>query len=208
MHGPVSGAGFDQERRDMFESLSFLLGQLPFRSLWVVGGDFNAEIGFKGVGEEGTLGAFAHGHQMMEWAQGEGLRFLLSQPSQRCRDPWFHPKSLRGHLIDHLLCRERDHIFLGSSKVLFEDNLGTPWSAYADRHPVEVKLAKGWVFRAPPKPFRRLRRPNCAALRGSSDAAMTARSALAVEMDRRATAEQPSSWQNVVELRVGVPCVR
>ena len=60
--------------------LSNLLGQLPFRSLWVVGGDFNAEIGFKGIGEEGTLGAFAHGrrtrsgHQMMEWAQGEGLR--------------------------------------------------------------------------------------------------------------------------------------
>ena len=47
-------------------------------------GDFNAEIGFKGVGEDGTLGAFAHGRrtrsgrQMMEWAQGEGLRFLLS----------------------------------------------------------------------------------------------------------------------------------
>ena len=38
----------DKERRDMFESLSNLLGQLPFRSLWVVGGDFNAEIGFKG----------------------------------------------------------------------------------------------------------------------------------------------------------------
>ena len=32
----------------MFDSLSNLLGQLPFRSLWVVGGDFNAEIGFKG----------------------------------------------------------------------------------------------------------------------------------------------------------------
>ena len=73
VYGPVSGAGFDKERRAMFESLSNLLGQLPFRSLWVVGGDFDAEIGFKGVGEEGTLGAFAHGrrtrsgHQMMEW---------------------------------------------------------------------------------------------------------------------------------------------
>ena len=49
VYGPVSGAGFDKERRDVFESLSNLLGQLPFRSLWVVGGDFNAEIGFKGV---------------------------------------------------------------------------------------------------------------------------------------------------------------
>ena len=55
VYGPVSGAGFDKERRDMFESLSNLFGQLPFRSLWVVGGDFNAEIGFKGDGEEGTL---------------------------------------------------------------------------------------------------------------------------------------------------------
>ena len=135
VYGPVSGSGFDKDRRDMFDSLSNLLGQLPFRSLWVVGGDFNAEIGFKGVGEEGTLGAFAHGrrtrsgHQMMEWAQGEGLRFLLTYTSQRCRATWFHPKSLRGHPIDHLLCRERDHRFLGSSKVLFEDPLGTSWSA-------------------------------------------------------------------------------
>ena len=109
VYGPVSGAGFDQERRDMFESLFNLLAQLPFCSLWVVGGDFNAEIGFKGVGEEGTLGVFAHGrrtrsgHQMMEWTQGEVLRFLLSYTSQRCRDTWFHPKSLRGHPIDHLL---------------------------------------------------------------------------------------------------------
>ena len=33
---------------------------------------------------------------------------------------------------------------------------------------------------------------------------MTARSALSVEMDRRINAEQPSSWQEVVELGVGV----
>ena len=66
-----------------------------------------------------------------------------------------HPKSLRGHPIDHILCRERDHRFLGSSKVLFEDPLGTSWSAYTDHNPVEVKLAKGWAFRAPPKPNRR-----------------------------------------------------
>ena len=46
VYGPVSGSGFEKERRDMFDSLSNLLGQLPFRSLWVVGGDFNAEIGF------------------------------------------------------------------------------------------------------------------------------------------------------------------
>ena len=77
----------------------------------------------------------------MEWAQGEGLRFLLSYTSQRCRDTWFHPTSLRGHPIDHLLCRERDHRFLGASKVLFEDPLGTSWSAYTDHNPVEVKLA-------------------------------------------------------------------
>ena len=126
VYGPVSGAGFDDERRVMFDSLSAILGLIPEHSVWIIGGDFNAEIGFRGVGEEATLGIHAHGRrtrsgrQMMEWAQGKELRFLLSFSRQACRDTWFHPKSFTGHAIDHLLCRSRDHRFLGVSKVLFE----------------------------------------------------------------------------------------
>ena len=56
VYGPVSGARFDDERRIMFDSLSVILGSLPLRSVWVVGGDFNAEIGFQGVGEESMVG--------------------------------------------------------------------------------------------------------------------------------------------------------
>ena len=42
VYGPASGAGFDDdERRIMFDSLSVILGSLPLRSVWVVGGDFN-----------------------------------------------------------------------------------------------------------------------------------------------------------------------
>ena len=48
VYGPVSGAGFDNERRVLFDSLSVILGSLPLRSVWVVGGDFNSEIGFQG----------------------------------------------------------------------------------------------------------------------------------------------------------------
>ena len=60
-YGPVSGAAFDDERRAMFDRLSTLLGSLPFRSVWVLGGDFNAEVGYRGVGEDSTLGVHAHG---------------------------------------------------------------------------------------------------------------------------------------------------
>ena len=76
VYGPVLGAGFDDERREMFDSLSAILGLLPDCSVWSIGGDFNAEIGFRGVGKESTLGIHAHGRrarsgrQMMEWAQG------------------------------------------------------------------------------------------------------------------------------------------
>ena len=47
-------------------------------------GDFNAEIGFRGVGQDVALGIRAHGrrtrsgHQLIEWAQGEDRRLLLS----------------------------------------------------------------------------------------------------------------------------------
>ena len=77
---------------------------------------------------------------------------------------------------------------------LFEDTLGEAWSAYTDHNPVEVKLAKGWVYRAPPRAPRRLRRPNWVALRGSGNAANVARSALATELDRRVANEQPTTW--------------
>ena len=52
IHGPVSGSDFDAERRALFDELSSLLTTLPFRSVWVFGGDFNAEIGSRDVGEE------------------------------------------------------------------------------------------------------------------------------------------------------------
>ena len=210
VYGPVSGAGFDDERRVMFDSLSAILGLLPERSVWIIGGDFNAEIGYRGVGEENTLGVHARGRrtrsgrQMMEWAQGEALRFLLSFSRQACRDTWFHPKSFTGHAIDHLLCRSRDHKFLGAAKVLFEETVGAAWSAYTDHNPVEVKLAKGWVFRAPLRTPRRLRRPHWVALRGSGEAAKVARSALATELDRRVADEQPTTWPEVVSLGLGV----
>ena len=38
-YGPVSGAGFDEERRIMLDSLTTILGLLPERSVWIVGGD-------------------------------------------------------------------------------------------------------------------------------------------------------------------------
>ena len=71
-------AGFDADRRVMFDELSSLMSKLPARSVWVVGGDFNAEVGSRGVGEEEVLGRFSHGrrtrsgHQLMEWASGRG----------------------------------------------------------------------------------------------------------------------------------------
>ena len=72
VYGPVSGSGFDADGRVMFDELSSLLSKLPVRSVWVVGGDFNAEIGSRGVGEEEVSGRFSHGrrtrsgHQLME----------------------------------------------------------------------------------------------------------------------------------------------
>ena len=125
---------------------------------WVLGG----------VGDENTLGCHAHGRrtrtgcQLVEWALGEELHLLrlLTFTRQLCRDTWYHPKSWSGHPIDHLLCRSRDHSYSGATKVLFEDKVGESWSAYTDHNPVEVGLAKGWVYRAPPRTPRKLRRPN------------------------------------------------
>ena len=144
VYGPVSGAAFDQERRRMFDCLSTLLGFLPFRSVWVVGGDFNAEVGYRGVGEESTLGRHAHGrrtrsgHQLVEWAQGDDLRFLLSFTRQGCRDTWFHPKRWTRHPIDLLLCRPRDRRFLGATKVCLKMRLGN-----LGRH---IRIIARWRF--------------------------------------------------------------
>ena len=76
--------------------------------------------------------------------------------------------------------------------------------AYTDHNPVEVKLAKGWVYHAPPRTPRKLRRPNWVVLRGSGEAAQVARSALATEMDRRVGEEQPATWSDLVSLGLGV----
>ena len=76
------GPAFDAERRSAMNELSTLLSSFPVRAVLLLGGDFNAEVGFKGVGDEGCLGDHAHGrrnrsgHQVVEWAKGEALLFL------------------------------------------------------------------------------------------------------------------------------------
>ena len=93
---------------------------------------------------------------------------------------------------------------MGATRVLFEETVGAHWSAYTDHNPAEVKLAKGWVYRAPPRTPKKLRRPNWSLLRGSGEAAQVARGALATELDRRVSDEQPTTWPDLVTLGVGV----
>ena len=94
--GPVSGAGLDNERRVMFDSLSVILGSLLLGSVWIVGGDVNAEIGFQGVGpvgEESMLGPHAHGrrtrsgHQLEEWALVFSCVFTRQSFKDACSTP-------------------------------------------------------------------------------------------------------------------------
>ena len=49
-----------------------------------------------------------------------------------------------------------------------------------------------------------MRRPNWVVSRGSGEAALVARAALATEMDRRVGEEQPATWSDVVSLGLGV----
>ena len=65
-------------------------------------------------------------------------------------------------------------------------------------------MAKGWVFRAVCRPVRKLKRPNWRLLRGSGEAAQTAREALSTELDRRVAETEPTSWSEVVDLGLGV----
>ena len=96
-YAPVSDSGFDNERRTSLNELSTLLASFPARSVLILGGNFNAEVGYCGVGEDACLGSFAHsrrnrsGHQVVEWAKGESLRFL---------EPWHksHTAMQTGHL--------------------------------------------------------------------------------------------------------------
>ena len=141
------------------------------------------------------------------WWNGRWARiydFFCLLPNRLAEIPGSTRKSWTGHPIDHLLCRPRDHRFLGATKVLFEDTIGENWSAYTDHNPAEVKLAKGWVYRAPPRTPKKLSRPNWSLLRGPGEAAQVARVALAAELDRRVSDEQPTTWPELVTLEVGV----
>ena len=82
---------------------------------------------------------------------------------------------------------------------------GSPtWSAYTDHNPIEVRLAKGWVFRQPPKMPVRRGRPHWASLRGVGEGPSLAKAALATELERRMQEEQPQSWATVADLGLEV----
>ena len=71
---------------------------------------------------------------------------------------------------------------------------GSPtWAAYTDRNPIEVRLAKGWVFRQPPRVSPKRRRPHWILLCGVGDGPRLAKEVLVAELDRRVREEQPQS---------------
>ena len=171
-------------------------------------------LGLRASATRVVLGDHAHGrrnrsgHQVVEWAKGEALLFLETFHQQEDRDTWYHPHDGRGHPLDHVLCRSRDLRFLGAVKVLHEDVVrgsGSPtWSAYTDHNPVEVRLAKGWVFRQPPRLMGKRKRPHWALLRGVGDGPRLAKEALATELSRRMAEEQPTSWSDLSGLGLDV----
>ena len=59
----MSGPGFETERRTSLSEVSALLVCFPVGSVLILGGDFNAEVGYCGVGEDDCLGSFAHGRR-------------------------------------------------------------------------------------------------------------------------------------------------
>ena len=88
----VSGSGFDVERRPSLNEL-LLCWLLSACSALILQGDFNVEVGHCGVRGD-SLGSFAHGrrnrsgHQVVEWAKGEALKFLETCRRQDDRDTW------------------------------------------------------------------------------------------------------------------------
>ena len=79
VYGFVSGAGFDKERRDMFESLSNLLGQLPFDryGLWV--GTLMRRLDLRGSVRKVHLVLLPTGV-----GQGQGIRWWSGHRGKGC----------------------------------------------------------------------------------------------------------------------------
>ena len=88
--------------RDGFDSPSVILGSLPLRSVWVVGGDFNAEIGLQGVGEGLYVGSPRIWETLglgINWWKGPRVRTFVFFCLSRDRFvgiPGFTPKVGRG----------------------------------------------------------------------------------------------------------------
>ena len=114
VYAPVSSPALDLERRTPFDDLSFMIGSLPSRSTWFIGGDFNASLGYRGALEQEVIGPFSHGKRsrtgklLLEWFVGEGLVCLETFTRQWDRTTWYHPHDGSGHALDHAFCRPQD----------------------------------------------------------------------------------------------------
>ena len=136
---------------------------------------------------------------MVEWAKGEALRFLKTFIAKMSGTLGITHKMGEVALGITLFVTDSLGIivFLGSVQVLHEHLVkgsGSPtWSAYTDHNPIEVRLAKGWVFRQPPEMKAKQRRPYWASLRGIGEGPKMEKEALAPELGRRMRVEQPQS---------------
>jgi hypothetical protein len=99
-----------------YVKLNQVLKDIPYADKIIVLGDFNARVGQDCVTWKGVLGGFGTGRVN---ANGERLLNLCNEHQlvitnscfkhkQSHKNSWMHPRSQHWHLIDYIICRQRD----------------------------------------------------------------------------------------------------
>ena len=74
------------------------------------------------------------------------------------------------------------------------------WSVHTDHNPLEVKMAKGWVYKEKHRPPHRRRKPHWAKLRGTGVEPAQARESLSKAMDQATKTHTMTSWQEIAQV--------
>ena len=116
----------DEVKEAFYEELRTLERDTPSSDKLILLGDFNARVGadcrtWKGVLElHGTRKLNSNGLMLLSLCAENHLTIsnTLFQQADKYKTTWMHPRSKQWHLIDYVICRQRDICDIRITRVM------------------------------------------------------------------------------------------
>ena len=140
----------EQEKEIFWQEIRNAVLTTPSGDLLVVMGDFNARVGKGGpevspvLGPNGPPEVNDAGERLIEFCEENGLFICTTKNKKSTRGSWFHPRSRKWYMIDHIIVRQRDEKLVSKAYPIIPAECHTDHRLV--RASIQIKPLRDWTY--------------------------------------------------------------